>query len=43
MATFGSNWLTSPLTQVKWGIWYMNTRYGSACAAWSFFQSHGWY
>lgn len=43
MATFGSNWLTSPLTQVKWGIWYVNDRYGSACAAWTFWQAHGWY
>ena len=43
MASFGSNWRTSPLTQVKWGIWYVTDRYGSACAAWSFWQSHGWY
>lgn len=43
MASFGSNWLTSPITQVKWGIWYVNTRYGSACTAWSFWQAHGWY
>jgi hypothetical protein len=43
MATFGSNWQTSPLTQVKWGIWYVDDRYGSACAAWAFWQAHGWY
>jgi hypothetical protein len=43
MATFGSNWRTSPLTQVKWGIWYANSRYGSACGAWAFWQDHGWY
>ncbi len=43
MATFGSNWRTSPLTQVKWGIWYVNSRYGSACDAWAFIQAHGWY
>jgi soluble lytic murein transglycosylase-like protein len=43
MAKFGSNWLTSPLTQVKWGIWYVNGRYGSACGAWQFWQAHGWY
>ena len=43
MASFGSNWRYSPLTQVKWGIWYVNSRYGSACAAWSFWQAHGWY
>jgi hypothetical protein len=43
MATFGANWRTSPLTQVKWGIWYVNTRYGSACAAYQFWIGHGWY
>jgi len=43
MATFGSNWRYSPLVQVKWGIWYVYSRYGSACAANVFLQSHGWY
>ena len=43
MAKFGSNWQTSPLTQVKWGIWYVNDRYGSACAAYTFWKAHGWY
>ena len=43
MAAFGSNWRTSPITQVKWGIWYADSRYGSACAAWSFWEAHGWY
>lgn len=43
MAAYGSNWRTSPLTQVKWGIWYVNNRYGSACAAEAFKKNHGWY
>jgi resuscitation-promoting factor RpfB len=43
MAAFGSNWRYSPLTQVKWGLWYISSRYGSACEAWSFWQAHGWY
>jgi hypothetical protein len=43
MAAFGSNWRYSPLTQVKWGIWYVNTRYGSACAAYDFWKAHAWY
>jgi hypothetical protein len=43
MAAFGSNWRYSPLTQVKWGIWYVNTRYGSACAAYNFWKAHAWY
>jgi hypothetical protein len=43
MAAFGANWRYSPLTQVKWGIWYVNSRYGSACSAWDFWQANGWY
>jgi hypothetical protein len=43
MAAFGSNWRTSPLTQVKWGLAYVDERYGSACGAWDFWQAHGWY
>lgn len=43
MATFGSNWRTSPLTQVKWGLWYVTSRYGSACGAYDFWQANGWY
>ena len=43
MAAFGSNWRYSPLTQVKWGIWYVTNRYGSACVAWDHIQGTGWY
>jgi hypothetical protein len=43
MAAFGANWRYSPLTQVKWGIWYVNSRYGSACSAYAHIQSTGWY
>ena len=43
MAAFGSNWRTSPLTQVKWGLWYVTSRYGSACGAYDFWQANGWY
>jgi hypothetical protein len=43
MSKFGSNWLTSPITQVKWGIWYVNSRYGSACDAYAFWKANGWY
>lgn len=43
MATFGSDWRTNPITQVRWGIHYVNGRYGSACGAWHFWQTHHWY
>ncbi|WP_441250465.1 transglycosylase SLT domain-containing protein [Kitasatospora sp. McL0602] len=43
MSSAGSDWRTNPATQIKWGVNYMNDRYGSPCGAWSFWQSHHWY
>ncbi|MFD8815152.1 transglycosylase SLT domain-containing protein [Streptomyces sp. NPDC059627] len=43
MASAGSDWKTNPATQIKWGLDYMNSRYGSPTAAWSFWQANGWY
>ncbi|GGT26864.1 transglycosylase SLT domain-containing protein [Streptomyces purpureus] len=43
MATAGADWKTNPATQIKWGLDYMNDRYGSPNAAWSFWQANGWY
>ncbi|MFD4505686.1 transglycosylase SLT domain-containing protein [Streptomyces sp. NPDC058457] len=43
MASAGSDWKTNPTTQIKWGLDYMNSRYGSPTAAWSFWQANGWY
>ncbi|MEV5199721.1 transglycosylase SLT domain-containing protein [Streptomyces sp. NPDC053720] len=44
MATAGADWMTNPATQIKWGLNYMNSgRYGSPCAAWSFWQANHWY
>ncbi|MEV4342164.1 lytic transglycosylase domain-containing protein, partial [Streptomyces sp. NPDC049590] len=27
----------------KWGLDYMNSRYGSPAKAWNFWQANGWY
>jgi hypothetical protein len=43
MASAGADWRTNPATQIKWGLGYMNDRYGSPCGAWSFWQAHSWY
>jgi hypothetical protein len=43
MAAAGADWRTNPATQIKWGLGYMNSRYGSPCGAWSFWQAHSWY
>ena len=43
MASAGEDWQTNPLTQVRWGVSYINARYGSPCGAWAHSESHGWY
>lgn len=43
MSSVGSDWQTNPATQIKWGLNYMNERYGSPCDAWSFWQANSWY
>ncbi|NED84630.1 transglycosylase SLT domain-containing protein [Streptomyces sp. SID11233] len=40
MASAGADWQTNPATQIKWGLSYMNGRYGSPCGAWSFWLQH---
>ena len=43
MSSAGSDWKTNPKTQIKWGLDYMNSRYGSPAGAWNFWQANGWY
>ncbi|MEU8032679.1 transglycosylase SLT domain-containing protein [Streptomyces sp. NPDC049099] len=43
MSSAGADWKTNPATQIKWGLDYMNSRYGSPAKAWSFWQANGWY
>ncbi|MEV1066596.1 transglycosylase SLT domain-containing protein [Streptomyces sp. NPDC050263] len=43
MASAGSDWKTNAKTQIKWGLDYMNSRYGSPVGAWNFWQANGWY
>ena len=43
MASAGADWRTNPGTRIKWGLNYMNSRYGSPCGAWSFWQANHWY
>ncbi|MDN5764185.1 MAG: hypothetical protein L0H96_25660 [Humibacillus sp.] len=45
MAQFGNDYRTNPITQMKWGLWYIENSYGSPCAAWSTWQSRSphWY
>jgi hypothetical protein len=43
MASVGPDWETNPVTQITWGLGYIQDRYGSPCGAWAHSESHGWY
>ncbi len=43
MVSAGADWQTNPATQIKWGLNYMDSRYGSPCGAWNFWQANNWY
>jgi hypothetical protein len=43
MATVASDWRTNPVTQIKWGLGYIKSRYGTPCGAWQHSQNTGWY
>lgn len=36
MARFGPDYMTNPLTQIEFAIWYGQERYGSLCGAAAF-------
>ena len=43
MASAGADWRTNPETQIKWGIGYIDGRYGSPCAALAHSNEYNWY
>jgi hypothetical protein len=43
MQSFGSDWATNPVTQIKWGADYIQKRYDTPCNAWQHSQIHNWY
>jgi hypothetical protein len=43
MASAGSDWEHNAATQIKWGLGYIKSSYGTPCGAWSFKQGHNWY
>lgn len=43
MASAGADWQNNPVTQITWGLGYIQDRYGSPCGAWGHSESHGWY
>jgi hypothetical protein len=46
MTAAGADYLTNPATQIRWGLSYIRSTYGTPCAAWSFWQAQSpnhWY
>ncbi|MCU0299895.1 MAG: hypothetical protein MUF33_15475 [Candidatus Nanopelagicales bacterium] len=43
MASFGSDWADNPETQIKWGLSYIKSVYGSPSGALASSHSRGWY
>jgi hypothetical protein len=43
MASVGPDWYSNPVTQITWGLGYIQDRYGSPCSAWGHSQASGWY
>ena len=43
MASAGDDWANNAVTQIKWGLGYIEDRYGSPCSAWGHSQSQGFY
>lgn len=43
MASIAPDWQYNPETQIKWGLQYIQGRYGTPCGAWKHSQGSGWY
>ncbi|MEV3935648.1 lytic transglycosylase domain-containing protein [Glycomyces sp. NPDC049804] len=43
MASFGDDWQTNPVTQILWGLDYIEGRYDVPCDAWAKSEAEGFY
>jgi hypothetical protein len=43
MASAGAHWRTSATTQIRWGLGYIRSRYGTPATAWAHELVYGWY
>ena len=43
MASAGPDWQTDAATQIRWGLEYIQSLYGSPCGAWNHELATGWY
>lgn len=43
MEIISDDWRTNPVTQIKWGLHYIDLRYDTPCDAWAKWKSHRYY
>lgn len=43
MVSIARDWRTNPVTQIRWGLRYIDSRYNSPCGAWAKFKRSNWY
>ena len=43
MEVISSDWRTNPLTQIRWGLRYIEARYDNPCGAWAKFRHSRYY
>ena len=43
MAVISDDWRTNPVTQITWGLHYINVRYDNPCNAWAKYKRHRYY
>ena len=43
MASVGSDWQTNATTQIRWGLGYIKSVYGTPCGAWANETNYGYY
>ena len=43
MEVISDDWRTNPVTQIRWGLRYIDLRYEDPCTAWAKWRSHRYY
>ena len=43
MASAGADWQTDAATQIRWGLGYIKSVYGTPCGAWANEEAYGYY
>lgn len=45
MASVGADWQSNPVTQIRWGLQYIKSSYGTPCGAWNTWEGRSphWY